>query len=86
MWVGGGVKNCSNSTAWADLVSDEHGGDETMEIVKVTTEVDQAGAHHGLQVRGRRDDGGGGVVTKPDSTVRLMGRLRERINYNILHF
>lgn len=57
-----------------------------MEIVKVATEVDQAGAHHGLQVRGRRDDGGGGVVTKPDSTVRLMGRLWERINYNIVHF
>ena len=39
----------------------------------MTTEVDQPGPHHILEVRG--DDGGGGVVTKPDSGVRLMGRL-----------
>ena len=39
----------------------------------MTTEVDQAGAHHVLEVGG--DDGGGGVMTKPDSGVRLMGRL-----------
>ena len=54
---------------------DEHRGDETMKVVKVTTEVDQAGAHHVLEVGG--DDGGGGVMTKPDSGVRLMGRLGE---------
>ena len=55
-----------------------------MEIVEVTTEVDEAGAHHILQVRGGRDDGGGGVVTKPDGRVRLLGRLWGQINYNIV--
>ena len=44
-----------------------------MEIVKVATEVDEAGPHHLVQAGW--DDGGGGVVTEPDSGVRLMGRL-----------
>ena len=52
--------------------------------MKVTTEVDQAGAHHVLKVGG--DDGGSGIMTKPDSGVRLMGRLGEQLNYNISAF
>ena len=41
----------------------------------MTTEVDQTGAHHLLEVGG--DDGGGGVVTKPDGGVSPLGGLGE---------
>ena len=41
----------------------------------MTTEIDQTIAHHLPQPGVMGHDGGGGVVTEPDSGVRLMGRL-----------
>ena len=44
-----------------------------MEIMQMTTEIDQARPHHLPQTRG--EDGTGGIVTKPDGCVRFMVRL-----------
>ena len=62
------------------LVSHKHPRHQTMEVVKMTTEIDQTIAHHLPQPRVMGHDGRGGVVTEPDCGICFLRWLRENNN------